>query len=158
MLPSLSPFNFSRFGASLRGFSSWAAQLHSYKLARFPPQDAYPATDSLNPAVATPKKQKSPSPAPSAAVDYSHEDEAATRKRIDAQLRQAGWEVDRIEELFSRAENGQQLSEEEADELENLQNEAANYINASAEYSSFFRALLRQLGNRGWNDELLAIT
>jgi type I site-specific restriction endonuclease len=27
-------------------------------------------------------------------VDYSNESEAGTRLRIDAQLRQAGWEVD----------------------------------------------------------------
>jgi type I restriction enzyme, R subunit len=45
-------------------------------------------------SVATGKKRKSAKPASSGAVDYSHEDEAATRKRIDAQLRQAGWEVD----------------------------------------------------------------
>lgn len=64
----------------------------------------------------------------------------------------------RIEELFSRAENGDALSEEESEELESLQNEVASYVNATAEYSAFFRALLRQLGSRGWNDELLSIT
>lgn len=66
--------------------------------------------------------------------------------------------ADRIEELFSREENGEQLSDKESEELSQLQNEVANYVNATAEYSAFFRALLKQLGNRGWNDELLAIT
>lgn len=44
--------------------------------------------------MATSKKQKPSSSAPPSALDYSHEDEAATRARIDAPLRQAGWEVD----------------------------------------------------------------
>src|ERR1035441_9749360 len=39
----LSPFNFSRFGALLRDFSSWAAQLHSHQLvARCPFQATAP--------------------------------------------------------------------------------------------------------------------
>ena len=42
----------------------------------------------------TGKKRKATASASSAAVDYSRESEAATRERIDAQLRQAGWEVD----------------------------------------------------------------
>jgi type I restriction enzyme R subunit len=46
--------------------------------------------------VATPKKQKSAKPTSSTAVDYSHEDEAATRERIDTQLRQAGWLKDNL--------------------------------------------------------------
>jgi hypothetical protein len=66
--------------------------------------------------------------------------------------------AERIEELFSRSESGEQLTDAENDELAKLQNDVANYINASAEYSSFLRALLRQLGSRGWNDELLAVT
>lgn len=64
----------------------------------------------------------------------------------------------RIEDLFGRKEKGEQLTQEEDDELETLQNDVANYINSTAEYSMFFRSLLRQLGNRGWNDALLAIT
>lgn len=51
--------------------------------------------------MATPKKQNTSTPAPSAAIDYSHEDEAATRERIDAQLRQAGWEVNSKEMTFA---------------------------------------------------------
>jgi type I restriction enzyme, R subunit len=51
--------------------------------------------------VATRKNQKSARAASSAAVDYSHEDEATTRQRIDAQLRQAGWEVNSKELTFA---------------------------------------------------------
>ena len=43
--------------------------------------------------MATPKKQ-STGLASLPSVDYSNEDEATTRERIDGQLRQAGWEVD----------------------------------------------------------------
>ena len=49
----------------------------------------------------TGKKRKSPKPASPAAVDYSRENEAATRERIDARLRQAGWEVDSKELTFA---------------------------------------------------------
>jgi hypothetical protein len=66
--------------------------------------------------------------------------------------------AERIEELFSGEEAGEQLSDKEAEELNKLQNEVAGYVNATAEYSAFFRALLKQRGNRGWNEELLAIT
>jgi type I restriction enzyme R subunit len=51
--------------------------------------------------VATRKKPKSLKPTPLAAVDYSREDEAATRERIDAQLQQAGWEVNTKELTFA---------------------------------------------------------
>lgn len=44
--------------------------------------------------MATGKKSKAKKPAVVAAVDYSHETEAQTRERIDADLRAAGWEVD----------------------------------------------------------------
>jgi type I restriction enzyme R subunit len=44
--------------------------------------------------VAIGKNRMSRKSASSAAVDYSREDEAATRDRIDLQLRAAGWEVD----------------------------------------------------------------
>jgi hypothetical protein len=64
----------------------------------------------------------------------------------------------RIEVLFGRKENGEQLTQAEEEELENLQNDVANYICYSAEYSMFFRSLLRQLGSRGWNDALLSVT
>lgn len=59
--------------------------------------------------MATPKKQKSARPAPATVVDYSHEDEATTRERIDGQLRQAGWEVSSKELTFAsgaRAQRG----------------------------------------------------
>ena len=51
--------------------------------------------------MATPKKAKSSRPAPPTVVDYSHEDEAATRKRIDAQLWHAGWEANSKELTFA---------------------------------------------------------
>jgi type I restriction enzyme R subunit len=51
--------------------------------------------------VEKPKKQTSCNPAPPASVDYSHEDEATTRERIDAQLRQAGWEANSKELTFA---------------------------------------------------------
>jgi len=51
--------------------------------------------------VATGKNRKSRKSASSAAVDYSREDEAATRERIDGQLRQAGWEVNSKELTFA---------------------------------------------------------
>ena len=51
--------------------------------------------------MATGKNWKSRKSAASAAVDYSHEDEAATRKRIDGQLCQAGWEVNSKELTFA---------------------------------------------------------
>ncbi len=60
-----------------------------------------------------------------------------------------------IEKLWSRAEAGEILSSGEEANLETLQNEVAGYINATAEYSAFFRSCLRQLGSRGWNDVLL---
>jgi type I restriction enzyme R subunit len=50
--------------------------------------------------VATGKKRKPAKPASFAAVDYSREDEAATRKRIDNQLRLAGWEADSAKLTF----------------------------------------------------------
>ena len=51
--------------------------------------------------MATGKNRKSRKSASSAAVDYSREDEAATRERIDGQLRQAGWEVNSKELTFA---------------------------------------------------------
>lgn len=52
--------------------------------------------------MATPRKRKPSAPAPSDALDYCQENEAATRARIDAQLRQAGWEVNSKELTFAR--------------------------------------------------------
>jgi type I restriction enzyme R subunit len=46
-------------------------------------------------------------------VDYSNESEAGTRLRIDAQLRQAGWEVDSEAITFAkgaRPERGRNLA------------------------------------------------
>lgn len=63
--------------------------------------------------------------------------------------------AERVEELFAKVESNKKLTRRESDELAKLQNEIAGHINATAQYSAFFRALLKQLGNRGWNEELL---
>ncbi len=52
--------------------------------------------------MATGKHRKSAQPASSAGGDFSRETEAQTRERIDAQLRQAGWEVDSKNLTFAK--------------------------------------------------------
>jgi type I restriction enzyme R subunit len=49
-----------------------------------------------------PAKRKTSPPAAQTALDYSKESEAQTRQRIDADLRQAGWEADTANLTFSK--------------------------------------------------------
>lgn len=88
-------------------------------------------------------------------IDLYHLNEGsliARRVELSAMLKEKG---DKVEELFSKQDQGQALTPTEERELETLQNEIAGYINATSEFSAFCRACIQQRGNRGWNDELL---
>lgn len=64
--------------------------------------------------------------------------------------------VKRIEELeIERATTGS-LTHKQSIEFDSLINQVADRINASAPFSAFSRACLRQNGDLGWNTELLA--
>lgn len=64
--------------------------------------------------------------------------------------------VKRIEELETEREAAGALSEKQALEFDGIINQIADRINASAPFSAFARACLRQNGDLGWNTELLA--
>lgn len=64
--------------------------------------------------------------------------------------------VKRIEELETEREATGSLSEKQSLEYDSLINQLADRINASAPFSAFSRACLRQNGDLGWNTELLA--
>lgn len=64
--------------------------------------------------------------------------------------------VKRIEELETELEVSGVLSDKQALEFDALINQIADRINASAPFSAFARACLRQNGDLGWNTELLA--
>lgn len=78
----------------------------------------------------------------------------ARRGELAAILSEKG---DKLEALWMRKEAGETLAKPEDDEIESLQNEIGELINATSEFSAFCRASLRQRGNRGWNEELLTI-
>jgi hypothetical protein len=64
--------------------------------------------------------------------------------------------VKRIEELEIQREATGTLTEKQSTEYDSLINQVADRINASAPFSAFSRACLRQNGDLGWNTELLA--
>jgi hypothetical protein len=64
--------------------------------------------------------------------------------------------VKRIEELEAERAAAGLLSDKQDLEFDGLINQIADRINASAPFSAFARACLRQNGDLGWNSELLA--
>jgi len=64
--------------------------------------------------------------------------------------------VKRIEELELERESIGSLTDQQSVEFDLLINQVADRINASAPFSAFSRACLRQNGDLGWNTELLA--
>ncbi len=64
--------------------------------------------------------------------------------------------VKRIEELETERQAAGTLTDKQALEFDALINQVADRINASAPFSAFARACLRQNGDLGWNSELLA--
>ncbi|MBF0890406.1 hypothetical protein HKD28_03060 [Gluconobacter sp. LMG 1744] len=63
--------------------------------------------------------------------------------------------VKRIEKLEHERESIGRLTDQQSAEFDSLINEVADRINASAPFSAFSRACLRQKGDLGWNTELL---
>ena len=63
--------------------------------------------------------------------------------------------ANRIEELEAEREVAGTLTQKQQEEYDDLINLIGDRINASAPFSSFARACLRQGGDRGWNTELL---
>lgn len=66
------------------------------------------------------------------------------------------YSVRRIEQLESDRQASGALTDKQSVEFDNLINQIADRINASAPFSAFARACLRQNGDLGWNSELLA--
>ena len=65
--------------------------------------------------------------------------------------------VGQVERLLTE-EDLRQLTPKEEEEYDDLINQIADQINSASRFSTFARACLRQLGDRGWNTELLART
>lgn len=63
--------------------------------------------------------------------------------------------IRRIEQLEAERETAGALNEQQALEYDSHINQIADRINASAPFSRFARACLRQKGDLGWNTELL---
>jgi NAD dependent epimerase/dehydratase family enzyme len=63
--------------------------------------------------------------------------------------------ANRIEELEAEREATGALTRKQQEEYDRLINLIGERINASAPFSSFARASLKQSGDRGWNTELL---